>query len=164
MELVHSDPDTPLPWPNKPSPPEEKGKVESPKPVSEDIQLHPLGPVTVTLEQEANEDEDKLITTHGITPSRVEDTKPVTCAYQLQCGNTICDFELALYQFVWKPKITYAPPRPPSSSSESEASSVEENGREEGKDDTETSGKATPLLTLPKVENTGANVNDTSDK
>ena len=160
MELVHN-PDTPLLWPNKLSPPEEKGKVESPKPASEEIQLQSLGPVTVTLEQEANEDEDKLITTRGITPSRVEDTKPVTHVYQLQCSNTICDFELALYQFIWKPKITCAPPRPPSSSSESE---VEENGREEGKDGTETSGKASPLPTLPKVENTGANVNDTGDK
>jgi hypothetical protein len=163
VEVIHN-PDTPLPWPNKPSPSEEKGKVESPKPAGEEIQLHPLGPVTVTLEQETNEEDDKLITTHGMTPSIVQDTKPDTRAYQLQCGNTICDFELALYQFIWKPKVTYAPPRPPSSSSESEASSVEENGGEEGKDGAETSGKGTPLPRLPKVENTGANVNDTSDK
>ena len=150
--------DTSLPWPSKQSPAEEKGKVESPKPASEGIELHPLGPVTVTLEQEANEEEgDKLITTRGLTSSRVEDTKSATSVYQLQCGNTICDFELALYQFVWKPKVTYAPPRPPSSSSESESSSTEE------KESKETSGKGSPLPKLPKVENTGANVRDVND-
>ena len=164
VELVHN-PSTPLPWPNKQSQTEEKGKEESPKPASKEIQLHPLGPVTVTLEQEANEEEDdKLITTHGVTSSRVEDTKPVTRMYQLQCGNTICDFELALYQFNWKPEITYAPPRPPSSSSESESSSMEGSRREEGKDGAETSGKGTPLPMLPKVENTGANVKDTNEE
>ena len=162
VELVHN-PNTSLPWPSKQSSSEEKGKAESPKSAGEEIQLHPLGPVTVTLEQEVNEEEDdeKLITTHGVTSSRAENTKPVASVYQLQCGNTLCDFELALYQFIWKPKVTLAPPRPPSSSSESESSSEEESGREEGKDGAETKGKETPLL--PKIKNTEANVNDTGD-
>ena len=151
MEIVHN-------------PKEEKGKEESPVPASEGVQLHAPGSVTVTVEQEANEeDDDKLITTHELTSSKsvpVEDTEPVACVYQLQCGDTICDFELALYEFIWKPEITHAPPRPPSSSSES-STSVEGSDREEGKDSAETSGKGTPPPRLPKVENTGANVKDT---
>ena len=82
MEIVH-DPDDPLTWPNKQSPIKEKEKEDSPKPAggggAEEIQLHPMGPVTVTLEQEANEDDnDKLITTHGTTSLRsvqLEDTR-----------------------------------------------------------------------------------------
>lgn len=156
-----------MPWSNKQSPREEEGKKEPSVSTSEGIQLHQLDPVTVTLEQEANEeDDDKLIKTHGLTSSKsiqVEDTEQVTRVYQLQCGNTICDFELALYEFIWKPEITYAPPRPPSSSSES-STSVEGSDREEGKDGAETNGKGTPPPTLPKVENTAANVKDTENK
>ena len=173
VEIVNN-PDILLTWPtNRPQTlSEEKEKEESPKPTTtgatEQIQLHPLGPVAVPLEQETNVNEDdELITTKGTTSSRSERLEDCTEVYQLQCGNTICNFKLALYQFVWKPKVTYAPPRPPSSSSESESSTtVEERDKEQRIEIDqeslvkvlETSRKESLRPKFTKVENTEANV------
>ena len=91
--------------------------------------------------------------------------------FGLVCGNSLCDFELTPYKFVWKP------PPPPRDSEEEESSRESENEGEDAESDEDSNGSfATGLgeakddkqLLLkgvsdtewkPKVENVDANVN-----
>lgn len=150
-------------WPKRTLPSEEKEKEETHTTgEAGEIQLRPVGPVRVPIEEQPSQtDNSKLITSpsHELTPSGSEGTGPFSVVCQLECGNTICKFEFALYEFIWKPQITHAPPRPPSSSSESESSMAEEEvdrvGEENGSVKDETEAKRPT-----KVLNTEANVTE----
>lgn len=109
---------------------------------------------------------------HGTSFSSVHNT--VRQTFGLVCGNSLCDFELTSYKFVWKP------PPPPRDSEEEESSSESENEGEDAESDEDsngtfatglgeaTGGKDDKQLLLkgvsdtewkPKVENVDANVN-----
>ena len=113
-----------------------------------------LRSIAVPVEEDpTQEDESKLISRQDATSSESEEAKYFPRVYQLECGNTHCEFEFALYEFVWKPETTFAPPRPPSSSSESESSEEEERDGEKEALEDEGSEKRPA-----KVLNTEANV------
>jgi len=54
--------------------------------------------------------------------------------FGLVCGNSLCDFELAPYKFVWKP------PPPPRDSEEEESSRESENEGEDAESDEDSNG------------------------
>ena len=161
--MVHN-PDPYLTWPKKSLPLEEE-KEETPvvTEVAGEIQLRPIGPVRVAIEEQPpqTDDESKLITSPSreLTPSGSKGTERAPAVCQLECGNAICKFEFALYEFIWRPEITHAPPRPPSSSSESDSSmakeEVDRKGEENGSVKDE-AGEKRPA----KVLNTEANVTE----
>ena len=155
VEVVR-DPDTPLSWPPK------ERTLQPQTGEAGEIQLQPVGPVRVPIEQQS-EDESKLITlpARDVTPPGSDVTKPHPMVCQLECGNTICEFEFTLFEFSWEPEITHAPPCPPSSSNESGSSASEgeiaeemEKGKDESSHVKEDAGEKRP----PKVLNTEANV------
>lgn len=165
VEVVH-DPHPYLSWPKRSLPlEEEREETQVVTGEAGEIQLRPVGPVRVPIEEQPpqTDDNSKLITSppHELTPLASEGTEPAPVVCQLECGNAICKFEFALYEFIWKPPITHAPPRPPSSSSESPESSMSEEEVADTKEEENGSvkdeaGEKRP----PKVLNTEANVNE----
>ena len=164
MEVVR-DPHPYLSWPEKSSPLEGE-TAETPVVTGERgeiLQLQPVGPVRVPIEEQPpqTDDDSKLITSPSreLTPSGSEGTEPAPVVCQLECGNAICKFEFALYEFIWRPPITQAPPRPPSSSSESDSSMAEEEVDRKGEEN-ESVKDETQEKRPPKIINTEANVTE----
>ena len=175
--------DDPLPWlakqPRSRDEDDDKQEREedtreataTPKPkrgTSEQIELQPIGQVALTVTQDPLEDgkkeeekeelislsEDDDIETPSLKQPPSE-TKVYPKLHLLQCGDTVCEFEFTLYEFVYEPPVTEAPPPPPSDTSSESEVTIEVEKDLSNKLNTEVD---TPSISkLPKVENTETN-------
>lgn len=176
--------DNPLPWPVKHTPPqdedqedqeeeeeEEKDEQKEATPKPEEgalggIELQPVGQVELVVQEdpsvEGKDDEsEELISNQddqtSSQPLSISDkAKVYPKLHSLQCGDSVCEFEFTLYEFIYKAPVINVPPPPPSDAS-SEVESL--TGEEEIAPKKDVTDIVTPSSSaLSKVENTEANL------